>query len=128
MVDGIEVISVRGLSFERFLQIAKPLALQVAVLTDNDGDPAKVNRKYADYVESEHIEVFCGSDPNLRTLEDQLVAVNKLEALNEVMGRAFETKPEARDYMSKNKTECALRVFEGNTNLVFPEYIEQAIG
>jgi len=36
--DEIDVISVKSLAFERFLEIAKLIAQPVAVVTDNDGD------------------------------------------------------------------------------------------
>ncbi|MCK5224661.1 AAA family ATPase, partial [Candidatus Calescamantes bacterium] len=47
--EGIDVISV-GLSFKRFLEIAKKLKHPVAVITDNDGDyDVNIIKKYADY-------------------------------------------------------------------------------
>ncbi|MEI7728352.1 MAG: AAA family ATPase [Verrucomicrobiota bacterium] len=45
--DGVDVINVRGLSFPRFLDIAKELAKPVAVVTDNDGDyENRIIKKY----------------------------------------------------------------------------------
>lgn len=46
--DGIDVISV-GTAFLRFLELAKALKIPVAVVTDNDGDTAAVEKKYAAY-------------------------------------------------------------------------------
>lgn len=44
--DGIDVLCVRGLSFKRFLDIAKLLGTRTTVVTDNDGDyQAKVAAK-----------------------------------------------------------------------------------
>lgn len=37
---GVDVISVRGLAFKRFLEIAKLLGIKIDVVTDNDGDVA----------------------------------------------------------------------------------------
>lgn len=39
--DGIDTISVKGLSFKRFLEIAKLLKKEVSIVTDNDGDHKK---------------------------------------------------------------------------------------
>ena len=37
-IDNINIISVNGLSFERYLEIAQSLKIKVAVITDNDKD------------------------------------------------------------------------------------------
>ncbi len=55
---GVEVITVRGLAFKRFLDIAKKLKLIVAVVTDNDGDPAAVAAKYAGYTREPTISIL----------------------------------------------------------------------
>lgn len=48
--DGIDVITVRGLSFKRFLEIADLLKKKVSVIIDNDGDVRKnIIEKYGDY-------------------------------------------------------------------------------
>jgi len=48
--DGVDVISVRGLSFARFLEIASALEKEVAVVLDNDGDyDEKVKNRYSEY-------------------------------------------------------------------------------
>ena len=39
-----------GTSFLRFLELADALKLSVAVVTDNDGDVAGLEKKYADYI------------------------------------------------------------------------------
>lgn len=41
--DGIEVISV-GVSFLRFLELADCIRTKIAVVTDNDGDMAAINK------------------------------------------------------------------------------------
>src|SRR5690606_1540624 len=49
--DGIDVITVRGLSFKRFLEIADLLKKKVSVIIDNDGDVRKnIIEKYGDYL------------------------------------------------------------------------------
>jgi len=97
---GVDVINVRGLSFARFLDIAKELKNAVAVVTDNDGDY------------------------QLTTLEPQIVDVNDLKSLNKVFGKTFSKKDEMAEYMVANKTECALALFETAEKIVFPDYVQ----
>jgi len=56
--DGFDVISV-GLSFKRFLEMARKLNIEVAVLTDNDGNyDQKVRKKYAEYESVNSISIL----------------------------------------------------------------------
>jgi predicted ATP-dependent endonuclease of OLD family len=124
---GVDVINVRGLSFARFLDIAKLLKKEVAVVTDNDGDfQKKVVEKYAAYTAS-HIRICSGKDDTLNTLEPNLVAVNDLATLNKILGRDFTDKPTLATYMEANKTDSALAIFETKEPIKFPDYIENAI-
>ena len=68
--SGISVISIGGISFPRYLDIAKLLGKKVAVITDNDGDPEStcVNR-YSVFEGSDNIKVFYDSDKDRRTFE-----------------------------------------------------------
>jgi ABC-type cobalamin/Fe3+-siderophores transport system ATPase subunit len=127
---GIDVLSVRGLSFKRFLDIAKLLAREVRVVTDNDGDPEKVAAKYKDFNECETIQVFVGSDAALKTLEDQIAGVNDLDVMNALLGTSFTSKSDLVSHMKdpSNKTECALKVFDSETTIKMPSYIVEAIG
>ena len=55
----ISVISINGLSFERYLEIAQKLNIKVAVITDNDGDYNKnVKDKYDKYKEIDNIKIY----------------------------------------------------------------------
>lgn len=48
--DGVRIIDVRGLSFKRYLDVAKFINSRTAVVTDNDGDMQKnCIDKYSDY-------------------------------------------------------------------------------
>jgi AAA15 family ATPase/GTPase len=126
--DGIDVISVRGLSFKRFLNISKILENKVVVITDNDGEYQKeIIDKYADYARLPNISICADSDDNCPTLEPQIVKCNDLEVLNQILGRE-ETRPsDLIDYMVKNKTECALRLFETDLAITIPQYILDGI-
>ncbi len=124
---GIDVINVRGISFSRFLDIAKELKKDVTVITDNDGDHKKVDEKYKDYMSFPNIKINRSNNDKLPTLEPQIVNCNYLETLNKVLKKTFSDKEEIKDYMVNNKTECALKIFETEEQVVFPDYIENAI-
>lgn len=129
--DGVDVITVRGLSFKRFLEIADLLKKEVSVVTDNDGDVNKnIIDKYGDYyLNHPTINICYSEDTKYPTLEPQLVSVNELSVLNQIFEKDFKTKEEMIKYMtsSGNKTECAMRIFDSNQEIVIPEYINEAI-
>jgi AAA15 family ATPase/GTPase len=125
---GVDVINVRGLSFARFLDIAKELKNEVRVVTDNDGDyKNKVEKKYQPYAGIGTIKIFADKNGNLPTLEPQIVAVNDLKVLSKVLQAVFKTPDEASAFMVANKTECALAIFETKEKVVFPEYVQAAV-
>ncbi|NOX21666.1 MAG: AAA family ATPase [Actinobacteria bacterium] len=126
--DGIDVINVRGLSFKRFLDLAVELGCDVSVVTDNDGKPVDdVLARYADYVDHENVSIWVADDPNRRTLEPQLVAMNSLEVLNQILGKTYETADDLVKYMLDNKTASALAIFEADETIEMPEYIRGAV-
>lgn len=139
--DGIDVISV-GTSFLRFLEIAEKISKPVVVVTDNDGDIKSLEEKYKKYINGqfssnikicydptvEYGDLMIGSKPfNYNTLEPKIVKVNNLDKLNKIFETSFETVDELHKYMKRNKTECALKIFETGEDINFPEYILEAI-
>ena len=127
LADGTEVISVRSLAFKRFLDVAKLLKIDVRVVTDNDGDIAKLKKKYEDYLGVEGILISFDEDEKASTLEPQLVKYNGRNRTNEILGTEFATDEALIKYMEGHKTDCALKFFESDTEIVFPEYIKHAI-
>ncbi|SFE68052.1 putative ATP-dependent endonuclease of the OLD family [Paenibacillus algorifonticola] len=139
--NEIDVISV-GTSFLRFLEIAELLNKPVVVVTDNDGDIDAVNRKYSEYLgknDKANIKIcfdnavdegslMIGKNPfNYNTLEPKLLKANKLDKLNAIFGSTYVNDNEMHKFMKSNKTECALKIFETENPIVFPEYILEAI-
>lgn len=120
---GVDVISVKSLAFKRFLEIAKLLKIDARVVTDNDGDVAKLKVRYQDYLD----HIFFDEDETARTLEPQLLKANSLEAMNAVLSKNFGTAEELLDYMELNKTDCALKVFQSTTKIKYPKYILDAV-
>lgn len=139
--DGIEVISV-GTSFLRFLEIADNLKIPTVVITDNDGDIKALERKYSNYVKEKAKEYIYISyeeeefDGNLKigknkynynTLEPSIIRYNTLKTLNTVLGTSFFNEDELRIHMKRNKTDCALKIFQTQQKIEFPQYILEAL-
>lgn len=129
---GIDVISV-GLTFKRFLEIAAKINVRVAVITDNDSDfEANVTRKYKDFSSFTNLKICADNRNKLRTLEFQFIDANKdnlseLCTVVKIDFSVYNTVEKISGYLVKNKTDWALNVFESETLLKFPEYIEQAV-
>lgn len=125
--DGVDVISV-GLSHKRFLDLALRLRRRVWVVTDNDGKTRdQLEARFADYLGEDFITLHTGDDPEIRTLEPQVVHANELDDLNRVFGRTFSTKQEVIDYMLADKAGAALTIFESEHRLTMPEYIAEIL-
>lgn len=130
--NEIDVISVK-LTFKRFLYIAEQLLIPVAVVTDNDQDyKKKVENKYSEFQDINSITIFADSRNELNTLEPQFVDANKddLEKLCQVIGidfNEFDTSKKISEKMKTMKTEWALKVFDSDVDLNFPDYINKAI-
>ncbi len=124
---GIDVITVSSLAFKRFLDIAKILGTRVDVVTDNDGDVAKLKKKYEEYFTSTHVRVQFDENEALRTLEPQLLESNGRELVNAIIGKSYDADGDLLKYMGDNKTECALKFFVTQTAWKVPEYIARAI-
>lgn len=137
--DNIDVISVRNLSFLRYLEIAKQLMIQVRVVTDNDGNIDALERKYAPYKEHKHIKIcydhtvdaepkeIKGNKYNCNTLEPKILKANSRDTLNSIFSTNYQDDNSLRIYMKDNKTECALRIFNSQERINYPQYILDAI-
>ncbi|AIB12610.1 DNA recombinase [Azospirillum argentinense] len=135
--DEIDVISV-GTSFLRFLELAKELKVPVAVVTDNDGAPDALRRKYADYQDVDHIticydevvdggDLVIGNKPfNYNTLEPKLLKENDRTTLGTLFGIAPKTDDDLHIHMRANKTECALAIFSAREKIKYPSYVTRA--
>ena len=135
--NGVDVISV-GTSFLRFLEIAERIGTKVVVVTDNDGSVDALNKKYENYIGNNikpNIKICFDStvdngtlpDFNYNTLEPKFLKANSLGKLNTIFGTAYQNDDELHKYMKANKTECALKVFETQEALEYPQYILDAI-
>lgn len=139
--DGIDVISV-GTSFLRFLEIASNINKPTTVVTDNDGNVDALRRKYSEYLGDnakdtvlisfdESIDagslMIKGKPFNYNTLEPKMLKINSLEKFNRLFGTSYSDDDGMHKFMLSNKTECALKIFETNEDIIYPKYILDAI-
>ena len=131
--DGIDVISVKGLSFLRFLEIAEVLNNKVTVVTDNDGNYENLESKYSKYLSDDfpNIKICYSKNNSLETLEPQMYhAQSNIASLKALFDKNHMQDTDFESYFTnKNrKTEVALKIFEAKKGLInFPDYIKDAI-
>lgn len=120
---GVDVISVKSLAFKRFLQIAQRLGINARVVTDNDGDIAVLQERYADFLN----QIYYDSDEGAPSLEQQLLKANSLDKLNLVLNKRFADEAAMLKFMQGNKTDTALAIFSSPNSIAFPDYVQRAI-
>lgn len=125
---GVDVMSV-SLAFKRFLEIARLLNKSVSVVTDNDGDISALEKKYEEYLgnKDSNIKIYYHKNPQNNTLEPCLLACNELSVINQILNRNDATKESLLQYMLKNKTKCALQLFDTKIEFNIPDYIQEAV-
>jgi putative ATP-dependent endonuclease of OLD family len=125
--SGLSVISVGGLSFPRYLDIARLLSSKVAVLTDNDGNiQAAITDRYEKYDADEAISVFYDKDEERRTFEICFYQDNT-EICDELFADGRKTLT-VQEFMLKNKSKAAFEIASKKaTEVSVPDYINSAI-
>ncbi len=120
--DGVHVISVGGLSFERYLKVAQKLRNRIAIIRDNDKNyQTNCLDKYEKYC-SEKIKIFSDNDNSRYTFEVCIYLDNK-----DICEEITQSK-KTLEFMLNNKAEAAFRLTENYANeLNVPEYIQEAI-
>lgn len=119
--DNVHIIDVRGLSFKRYLEIAKLTGSKVAVVTDNDKNyQNNILNRYKEFSNHESIGIF--SDPNNsnRTFEVVLFNDNK-DLCTKLFGM------NAQEYMLNHKTDAAFILLTQSEPITVPDYIRSAI-
>ncbi|WP_430735492.1 ATP-dependent nuclease [Halodesulfovibrio aestuarii] len=136
--DGIDVISV-GLSYKRFLELAKQVDKKAAALRDNDNKLTSIKNNDKDYLPKKDRRQVLFFDQvayeykgklekyNYNTLEPCLFRANSIKKLNKILGKNFKTEDELLEYINRKKTWCALKVFESKEIIQAPDYIAKAI-
>lgn len=123
----LNVISIGGISFPRYLDIAKILGNKVAVITDNDKDPqSKCIERYSSYSPCNNIQIFFDGDIDRYTFEI-CIYLDNTSICNELFGAARRSLS-VQQYMLNNKADAAFRLISAKSSaLKVPEYIRNAI-
>lgn len=137
IADGIDVIVVDSLAFKRYCDIAVMMGKRAVIVTDNDSNIQKnIIDKYVDYTGKPNLIFVYELDENLNTIEPSVLEANCVngeptEVFKQVISKKgsmlSKNKQEILDFMKGNKAEWALRVFDGNEKINYPEYIKDAI-
>ena len=125
----VSIISVDGLSFKRYLEIAETFEnKKVGVITDNDGNYQKnIVEKYQDYRTIPKIQIFSDNDNENNTFEVCIYNNNK-EFIEE---RKLTSSNDKLNFMLREKAEFALRLLEelegSDEEFEIPQYISEVI-
>lgn len=123
---GVDVLSVRGLSFARCLELCDALGKKVAVVRDNDGrDPAEFEDALSPFLEDGARQLFVGKPEYGHTLEPQIIHFNGVDNLRSVL--SISDKADVETWMTRQKTEAAIRVAEYAGEFAAPDYIREAV-
>ena len=136
--DNISIIPCNSVSYERYVEIAKPLKKRVAVITDNDKSERKIEQLKDFNTKSNNIKYFTEQDINNWTWEVCLLNKNKntLEGLiNPKEGCKYLYKSKdvgdsILGYMLNNKVETAYKIveyIEKGGSIDIPNYLKEAI-
>lgn len=124
--NGVDIISVRGTSFARFLEIAKMLNSEVLIIPDNDKKSNNRVMKYSAFT-SDTIKLAMSTDDSLFTLEKILLHCNGREKLNRILGKNFATDDALYEYMWDNKADCALAIFKSDETISYIDEVQNAL-
>ncbi len=126
--NGIEVISV-GNSALRFLEMVHGMKKTIAVVIDRDNnDPDILRKRYSEFTDNkeDNIKLFFGEEEG-KTLEPCIISANKdgddMNRLKDIIGHSESIEK----YMTDNKTDYALKIFDSEEYIKFPKYILDAI-
>lgn len=128
--DGIDVMAVNGTSFKSYCELAKLIKKKIVIVTDNDGSLQEVQKRYGNY--NDIVSLCVEEDETLNTLEPSVLKENKeaFDNFKDIIYRGNKdlNYEELCEFMLKNKTEWAMRVFLSEEKISYPSYIKKAIG
>lgn len=132
--DSIVIISCNGISYNRYLEIAKETKKKIAVITDNDGDSNKIENAHAFNQKHINQRIFMGSTIEEWTWEACIFNVNE-QALTKLIDAKSGNKylfhkcnyGPTLGKMLNNKVDTAYKMLTSNDNFNIPEYIKEAI-
>lgn len=130
---GIDVMSIGGVAFKRYCELAKLIDKTITVVTDNDGRNSDVlEENYKEY--SDILKLCYEKNNSLTTLEPSVLSANKdnFDVFKKIVYKGQDVESQNYDdickFMEKNKTEWSMRVFQSDKKIKYPEYISRTIG
>lgn len=149
--DGIDIIVVRGVGFNTFIEIGKEIGTAVNILRDNDGDyvnnVAKMQDQYTDFPNIKLISSTDNDEFSLEpamisanaTLEKDLVAFAKIVLSTQTykLFTAEQSFHAKRDFITewfastkgdgkgKKKVDSAIRLFETTETFKYPAFLDE---
>ena len=121
---SVHVLSVDGLSFKRYMELAGILGNKTAVLRDNDEDiENNCGTRYESHV-SDTIKVFADADNARSTFEICIYQDNR--SICDALFQSARRTLDVQDYMLGNKTDAAFALLNTEEELQVPEYIRNA--
>ena len=125
MECGIDVISMRGLSLRRCLELCASVDKKVAALRDNDGNsPEELSQAVQSWLKEGKREIFIGEVEHGETLEPQLIHQNGESSLRKILG--IRVDADLATWMKREKTEGAIRIASTSEDVKPPEYMADA--
>lgn len=135
--NGIDIIVVDSLAFKRYCDIAVLMNKKIIIVTDNDHDiKTNILQKYNDYLIHPNLTFIYEKEESLNTIEPSVLEVNcennvpteKFKtAISKNGSMMSKTKGEILSFMVGNKAEWAMRIFDSQQKIIYPEYIKNAI-
>lgn len=126
MACGIDVLSMRGLSLARGLELCSALNKPTTVIRDNDGvDPDELRESLSAWLKNGERELFVGEISSGKTLEPQLIYHSGENLLRDVLG--ITAQADLLKWMTREKTEAALRIGTSSKRIIPPAYMLEAV-
>ena len=132
--DGISVISCNGISYKRYIEIAKETYKKIAVIRDYDGEVSRISKAEKFNSENAIQHIFMGKTVEEWTWEACIYNLNK-QVLDELIQVRKDAKYKfhGKDYgtvlgkMLNNKADIAYQMLTSNKKFDVPQYVKDAI-
>lgn len=139
--SGIHVISMSGIKYKNYVEIAKQISKKMLVITDNDGNQNRIDNIYTSNKQfeenSQKIFIKCDEDIKKFTFEVSFYKENEKNLVDfkkdskvtlKYKEKSLDSK--ALAYMLKNKTESAIEIcndIELSDKIIVPNYIKEGL-
>ncbi len=134
---NVDIISCAGVTYKRYIELAKQLNKKVAIITDNDEEEGNIEKFKKFNTENENIKIFSDMQIKNWTWEVCFYNLNKEKLDKIIKVQNSEYKFKGKSYknnitlgkMLNNKTDTAIVMLKDmdNNEYIIPEYIKEAL-